>query len=157
MAKNSSTVLAFLNGLEDKLRPIGLKEKTKLLALKAEIYENNGWLNEAGAKEVRELRLWDYRYLDRISVEKEVGLGLSLFPHPDLVKTRLNRVMPSDEEKVKEYFPVSKVVPAILDIYKTLLGVQFFKVPKENGGTTWHPGSSLHPYHGPPVLTHSTT
>ena len=38
---------------------------------------------------------------------------------------------------VKEYFPVSIVVPAILEIYQNLLGVQF--EPIQNA-STWHPG-----------------
>lgn len=37
---------------------------------------------------------------------------------------------------VKEYFPVSVVVPTILSIYQNLLGVRFEEVK----GSTWHPG-----------------
>jgi hypothetical protein len=37
---------------------------------------------------------------------------------------------------VKEYFPVSVVVPTILEIYQNLLGVTF----QEIKGSTWHPG-----------------
>jgi Zn-dependent oligopeptidase len=49
-----------------------------------------------------------------------------------------------DEEAVKEYFPVSKVVPAILEIYRQLLNVRFYPVPRtaEAGGMTWHEGQS---------------
>jgi len=36
---------------------------------------------------------------------------------------------------VKEYFPVTVVVPTILEIYQNLLGVRF----EEIKGTTWHP------------------
>jgi hypothetical protein len=44
-----------------------------------------------------------------------------------------------DNNIVKEYFPVSAVVPAILDIYQQLLGVRF----EEMKGSTWHPGKFL--------------
>lgn len=46
----------------------------------------------------------------------------------------------ADEEAIKAYFPVSTVVPAILNIYKELLNVKFFRVPASAGGATWHPG-----------------
>ena len=42
-----------------------------------------------------------------------------------------------DDMIVKEYFPVSSVVPAILDIYQNLLGVQFEAIENPS---TWHPG-----------------
>ena len=42
-----------------------------------------------------------------------------------------------DDMIVKEYFPVSTVVPAILDIYQNLLGVQFETI---QNASTWHPG-----------------
>jgi metallopeptidase MepB len=38
---------------------------------------------------------------------------------------------------VKEYFPVSTVVPAILEIYQNLLGVQFEAI---KNASTWHDG-----------------
>jgi Zn-dependent oligopeptidase len=59
--------------------------------------------------------IWDYRYYDRVFVEQTLDL---------------------DDMLVKEYFPVSVVVPAIMDIYQTLLGVRF----EELKGSTWHPG-----------------
>lgn len=37
-------------------------------------------------------------------------------------------------------FPVSVVVPTILEIYQNLLGVQF----QEIHGSTWHPGTPIH-------------
>lgn len=41
-----------------------------------------------------------------------------------------------DDSLVKEYFPVSFVVPAVLEIYQNLLGVKFVPVKAE----LWHPG-----------------
>lgn len=39
-----------------------------------------------------------------------------------------------DDSKVKEYFPVTVVVPAVLDIFQTLLGVRFEEMKQE----LWH-------------------
>ena len=44
--------------------------------------------------------------------------------------------MDLDDLLVKEYFPVSVVVPTILEIYQKLLGVRF----EEIKGDTWHKG-----------------
>ena len=61
-----------------------------------------------------EFYLWDYRYYDRKFIEASLAL---------------------DDALVKEYFPVSVVVPTILEIYQNLLGVRFEKLD----GETWHP------------------
>jgi Zn-dependent oligopeptidase len=63
-----------------------------------------------------ELYLWDYQYYD----DKYLKETLSL-----------------DDSLVKQYFPVSVVVQAILSIYQNLLGVRF-EALKE--ASTWHPG-----------------
>ena len=63
-----------------------------------------------------EFYLWDYRYYDRKFIETSLDL---------------------DDMLVKEYFPVTVVVPAILEIYQKLLGVKF----EERKGETWHPGT----------------
>lgn len=65
---------------------------------------------------------WDYRYYDRQYTEEHLAL---------------------DDALVKEYFPVSFVVPAVLEIYQKLLGVRFEPVK----GELWHPGSSDLPYY----------
>lgn len=51
-----------------------------------------------------------------------------------------------DDNLVKEYFPVSKVVPAVLDIYKDLLGIELVAVPRDEavGGLTWHDNAELY-------------
>lgn len=63
-----------------------------------------------------EFYLWDYNYYDRKYIEETFSL---------------------DENLVKEYFPVSVVVPTILSVYQNLLGVRF-EALKE--ASTWHPG-----------------
>ena len=54
-----------------------------------------------------------------------------------------------DDGLVKEYFPVARVVPAVLQIYQDLLGVEF----KTIEGEVWHPGEwSLLSPHPPTTL-----
>lgn len=102
-----------MDDLEERLKPIGKKDLKTLLALKKEVCEKRGLPFD----EV--LYLWDYRYYDRLFVEKSLSL---------------------DDSLIKEYFPVDVVVPAILEIYQNLLGVKFHDFE----GATWHPGG-LHP------------
>jgi metallopeptidase MepB len=63
-----------------------------------------------------EFYIWDYRYYDRKYVEETLSL---------------------DDMLVKEYFPVSVVVPTILSIYQNLLGVKFEPL---KDASIWHPG-----------------
>jgi Zn-dependent oligopeptidase len=100
----------FVNDLEAKLRPVGINDRKVLLALKKKEHEEKG-LSFDG-----EFYLWDYRYYDRKYIEESLSL---------------------DDMVVKEYFPVSTVVPAILEIYQNLLGVQFEAI---KNASTWHDG-----------------
>jgi Zn-dependent oligopeptidase len=75
VAKTPEKVFEFLDDLENKLRPLGEKEKSELLAIKKEDCEARG------IAYVDELFLWDYRYYDRIWQEKNLGLGKSLLFH----------------------------------------------------------------------------
>ena len=95
--------------LEQKLRPVGLKDRETLLALKKEEHDAKGLPFDG------EFYLWDYRYYDRKFIEQSLDL---------------------DDMLVKEYFPVSFVVPAVIDIYSKLLGVQFIPTKAD----LWHPG-----------------
>ncbi|SCV74837.1 BQ2448_7866 [Microbotryum intermedium] len=134
MAKSPEKVFEFLDDLKKRLMPIAEKEKGRLLELKKEVAEKRGEEYE------NELYLWDSRYFDRLFVERNLKI---------------------DEEKIKEYFPVAKVVPAVLgqslfrrssyfsifrvdadilttmwtDFYRRLLNVQFFRVPNAE---VWH-------------------
>lgn len=103
-------VLQFMSDLEQKLRPVALKEREILLAMKQKEHKERGLPFDG------EFNLWDYRYYDRKYIEESLDL---------------------DDMLVKEYFPVDVVVPAILEIYQTLLGVRFV----ETKGETWHPGT----------------
>lgn len=113
MAKTPKTVLDFLSDLQAKLRPLAESEKATLLALKKEECEARGWEFDG------ELYLWDRTYYERLHLEKTLAL---------------------DDDEVKKYFPVAKVVPTILNMYQELLGVSFVTVPKTEaaGGSAWH-------------------
>lgn len=73
MAKNPATVFSFLADLEAKLKPLGEAEKIKLLELKKAEHEKRGWEFDG------ELKLWDYRYYDRLYTERTLSLGESFF------------------------------------------------------------------------------
>ncbi|KZV76419.1 Metalloprotease [Peniophora sp. CONT] len=103
----------FLADLEQTLRPVGLKERETLLALKKEDCETLG-IQFDGV-----YRAEDTRYLD----EKYLRNALSL-----------------DSSKVQEYFPVSHVVPVVLEIYQGLLGVRIDEV---KNGEVWHPDAQM--------------
>ena len=103
----------FLADLEQRLRPLGVQERETLLQLKAEELKDKGEPFDGN------FYIWDYRYYDRLYVEKTLSL---------------------DEALIKEYFPVSVVVPAILEIYQNLLGVRFHEIKDTQ---TWHPDAQV--------------
>ncbi|KAB5588390.1 Metallopeptidase MepB [Ceratobasidium theobromae] len=101
MIKTSKAVIDFLTDLEEKLRPVGLKDRETLLKLKEKEHAKLGLPFDG------EFYIWDYRYYDRLHIEETLSL---------------------DDSLVKEYFPVEVVVPTILEIYQDLLGVKFEEV-----------------------------
>ncbi|TFY78786.1 hypothetical protein EWM64_g5225 [Hericium alpestre] len=109
MVKSGKNVQDFLDDLEQKLRPLGVKEREVLLGLKQKEHKEKGLPFDG------EFYIWDYRYYDRKFIEESLAL---------------------DDSLVKEYFPVSVVVPTILEIYQSLLSVRFEEV---KDGSTWHP------------------
>ncbi|KAF8505246.1 metallopeptidase MepB [Hysterangium stoloniferum] len=104
MVKSADNVFKFLEDVLQKLKPVGIKDREALLALKREEHEEKGYPFDG------EFYLWDYRYYDRKFVEKTLSL---------------------DDSLVKEYFPVSTVVGTILNIYQDLLGVRFQEIDAE--------------------------
>ena len=90
--------------------PVGINDREVLLALKKMEHEEKGYSFDG------EFYVWDYRYYDRKYIEESLSL---------------------DDTIVKEYFPVSTVVPAILSIYQNLLGVHFEEI---QNASKWHPG-----------------
>lgn len=73
MAKTPAEVNAFLADLEQKLRPLGLKERDELLELKRAEHERRGLAPDD------KFNLWDYRYYDRVFVERSLDLGALRF------------------------------------------------------------------------------
>lgn len=108
MAKNAKTANAFLDDLLEKIKPIGEKERNKLMQLKKEDCEEQKIPYEDT------FYAWDYRYLNRLYVEKNFQLN---------------------DEKVKQYLPVEHVVQKVLDIYQHILSVKIVPVKDTN---TWH-------------------
>ncbi|KAF8521045.1 metallopeptidase MepB [Gautieria morchelliformis] len=100
MVGSAEGVFKFLDDILAKLKPVGIKDRQVLLALKKEEHL------EKGLPFDNEFYLWDYRYYDRKYVEKTLSL---------------------DDSLVKEYFRVDTVVGSILEIYQDLLGVEFRK------------------------------
>jgi hypothetical protein len=99
-----------LEDVEKRLRPLGERELEVLKKMKTEDRAARG-LPEDDA-----FYIWDMRYYDRIFRENTLQL---------------------DDEAIKTYFRVDRVVPTILRIYQDLLGVRFEEVK----GETWHPGA----------------
>ncbi|KAF9454736.1 zincin [Macrolepiota fuliginosa MF-IS2] len=108
MVKSGKGIKEFLDDLETKLRPVGLKEREVLLAMKKKEHEEKGFPFDGN------FYIWDYRYYDRKYIEEKLDL---------------------DDSLVKEYFPVSVVVPTILKIYQDMLSVKFIEIET----STWHP------------------
>lgn len=113
MIKSSNGIQNFINDLLVKLRPVGLKERDELVAFKKKECEEKSLPFDG------QFYNWDYRYYNRKYVEDTCGL---------------------DDQLVKEYFPVSVVVPKVLHIYQGLLGVRFEEV---KGDSAWHPDVQL--------------
>jgi len=113
MVKSGDNIKKFLADLEQRLRPLGVEERLTLLKLKSDELKARGEPFDG------EFYLWDYRYYDRLYLEKNLAL---------------------DDALVKEYFPVSVVIPAILEIYQNLLGVRFYEV---KDAKTWHPDAQM--------------
>jgi Zn-dependent oligopeptidase len=89
-----------------------MKDRETLLALKQKEHAERGLAFDGN------FYTWDYEYYDRKFIESSLDL---------------------DDMLVKEYFPVSVVVPAIIDIYQNLLGARFEII----NGSIWHPGAFI--------------
>jgi len=108
MAKDDKTVLDFLADLKEKVTVLGKEETRAFMALKEQEAK------EQGIPFDNSFRHWDYRYYSRLSEEKDLDL---------------------DNELVKKYFPVEKVIKEVLNIYQELLSLKFFKI---EGAKLWH-------------------
>ncbi len=98
MAKNPEAVRSFLDALIPKLKPLGAKEIEELTELKRKE------LKDPNIKTIEE---WDRLY------------------YANQLKKQKYEV---DQQKVKEYFPLNKVVAGMFEVYQTLLGVEYVQI-----------------------------
>jgi len=129
-----------LDELRKRLDPIGKNDLEAIVTLKNRDYTNYGLpIND-------DLHIWDYRYINSPDTTFTAA-SVDNAGHVTRYYSRLyvESNLSLDGSLVKEYFPVSFVVPAILNIYQSLLGVKFVEVDGETKDV-WRPGeSSPHP------------
>jgi len=107
MAKTKEIVGEFLWDLKRKLEPVLQSDIRACLSYKEE---------EEGKEADNCLTMADFRYYMAMREKNEFKV---------------------DHEMLKEYFPLQKVVKGALDIYQTILGLQFSEV-EEGGFHKWH-------------------
>ncbi|KAK9470156.1 uncharacterized protein V1510DRAFT_423861 [Dipodascopsis tothii] len=110
MAKDSASVLAFLNDLRAKLTGQGKVELAKLAELKA------ADLAARGEPAEDTFYIWDYRFYDRLLLEKEYDV---------------------DAQKIAEYFPMQSTVDKMLNIFEVLFKLKFVEVTGDDR-SVWH-------------------
>lgn len=106
MAGSAQAIEEFLRGLMEKLLPAAKKELKELVAVKKEQLG----LEHPAPIHYHEAAYWSER----------------------LRRERYNL----DAEKVKEYFPLTRVIDGMFRLYQDLLGVRFTAVPD---AALWHP------------------
>lgn len=104
MAKRPEAVQKFIDGLKTGLKARGARDRAELVALKQE---------ELGKSTDGVLHSWDRRYYENQLQKKRYQV---------------------DHQKIKEYFPLEKVVSGMFEIYQELLGVKFI----EEKTPVWH-------------------
>ncbi|KKY35816.1 putative peptidase family m3 [Diaporthe ampelina] len=105
MAKTTKTVNDFLGDLRVKLAPGGKKETEHLKAIKKADVESRGEQFDGS------YYLWDHRFYDRLMIEQEYSI---------------------DENKISEYFPLTKTVAGMLKIFEKLFGFVFVELSPED-------------------------
>ena len=132
--------MQFLDELKRYLDPIAKKELEAIITLKNEDYTTRGLPIDGS------LYTWDSRYVIYLVPMLKYLIDSAALTSRYYNRLYVERSLSLDGSLVKEYFPVSFVVPAILDIYQSLLGVKFVEIDGE-AKDVWHSGeSSLHPY-----------
>lgn len=109
MAKNSETVLEFLDDLQKKLTPLALKEREHLLALK------NEDLKSKGIQPSENYYVWDHRFYDTLLLEKEYQV---------------------DQQKIAQYFPMASTIDKMLNIFEKLMNLKFVETLENK--SVWH-------------------
>lgn len=106
MAKTPQRVIDFMNDLRERLTPLSEKETLKLKELKAK--ELNLSPDDIT------IEIWDIFYYHEMLMKEKYAV---------------------DQNEIKEYFPVSLVIQGVLNVYQTVLNLEFIEAEKPN---TWH-------------------
>jgi len=106
MAKTPKRIFDFMNDLKEKLTPLFEKELDIFKKLKA---KHTG----APIEDIK-FELWD------------------LFYYHELLRKEKYSV---DQNEVKEYFPMERVVNGVLEVYQKVLNLEFIEIKKPNA---WH-------------------
>ncbi|QGA20347.1 hypothetical protein EYB26_008049 [Talaromyces marneffei] len=106
-------VNSFLDDLRCRLADRGAEELKRLKALKTADREGE----PAGGEQYC---LWDYRYYNRLLLEKDYQI---------------------DQQEIAEFFPLNKTLEGMLDIFSRLFGLVFYEVDASNQtkDLTWYP------------------
>ncbi|KAI2625005.1 hypothetical protein GGR54DRAFT_629452 [Hypoxylon sp. NC1633] len=116
VAKSVPWVNGFLRDLRDRLVPSAKREMDQILAKKKSYLA--GQTDEMYQKEdPTTMMAWDVDYYSRL-IEEEQHI---------------------DEEAISEFFPIPHVIPAMLDILSSFLGLEFHRIPHDQlDGAIWH-------------------
>lgn len=114
MAKNASNVCDFLDKFYETLKPIGVKERKYILALKK-----------------RECLMKGYQFDGKVN-------AWDLLYYMNQVEQRKFAV---DKDKLIEYFPLDVVTEGLFGIYQELLGLTFTEVEEAH---VWHENVKLY-------------
>jgi thimet oligopeptidase len=106
MAKTPTRVLDFMNNLKEKLTPLALKELDILKEIKATE-------TEASAEAVT-LEMWDLFYYHEMLMREKYAV---------------------DQNEIKKYFPMERVVAGVLEVYQKVLDLDFIESTNPN---VWH-------------------
>lgn len=106
MAKTPERVIEFMNDLKEKLTPLSEKETVVLREMKAK---------EQGIPlEDSKIEMWDLFYYHEMLMREKYAI---------------------DQNEVKKYFPMDRVIEGVLRVYQTVLDLDF-QIPEKS--TAWH-------------------
>ncbi|XP_021457887.2 neurolysin, mitochondrial isoform X1 [Oncorhynchus mykiss] len=114
MAKNTNNVACFLDEFYAKLKPVGIKERKYILALKKRDCAMRGKAFDG------QIHAWDLPYY--MNQVEQVKFAV-------------------DKDKLIEYFSLEVVTEGLLSIYQELLGLNFKRVTSAH---VWHDNVSLY-------------